>query len=83
MTEVVSIKFKNRGKPYFFDPAGLELELGEHVLVDTAGGMEMGAARIMRWKTPPSCSLCGGCCGRQHRWICAPKTSSASVRRAP
>ncbi|MDO5458317.1 MAG: regulatory iron-sulfur-containing complex subunit RicT [Eubacteriales bacterium] len=42
MTEVVSIKFKNRGKPYFFDPAGLELELGEHVLVDTAGGMEMG-----------------------------------------
>ena len=42
MTEVVSIKFKNRGKPYFFDPAGLELEPGEHVLVDTAGGMEMG-----------------------------------------
>ena len=42
MTEVVSIKFKNRGKPYFFDPAGLELELGEHVLVDTAGGMKMG-----------------------------------------
>ena len=42
MTEVVSIKFKNRGKPYFFDPAGLELEVGEHVLVDTAGGMEMG-----------------------------------------
>ena len=42
MTEVVSIKFKNRGKPYFFDPAGLQLEIGEHVLVDTAGGMEMG-----------------------------------------
>ncbi|MER2235725.1 MAG: stage 0 sporulation family protein [Candidatus Limivicinus sp.] len=42
MTEVVSIKFKNRGKPYFFDPAGLELEVGEHVLVDTSGGMEMG-----------------------------------------
>ena len=42
MTEVVSIKFKNRGKPYFFDPAGLELAVGEHVLVDTAGGMEMG-----------------------------------------
>ena len=42
MTEVVSIKFKNRGKPYFFDPAGLELEIGEHVLVDTSGGMEMG-----------------------------------------
>ena len=42
MTEVVSIKFKNRGKSYFFDPAGLELAVGDHVLVDTAGGMEMG-----------------------------------------
>ena len=42
MTEVVSIKFKNRGKPYFFDPAGLTLDIGEHVLVDTANGMEMG-----------------------------------------
>ncbi len=41
MTEVVSIKFKNRGKSYSFDPAGLELHPGDHVVVDTAGGMEL------------------------------------------
>ncbi len=41
MTEVVSIKFKNRGKAYFFDPAGLDLQVGESVIVDTANGMEL------------------------------------------
>ena len=41
MTEVVSIKFKNRGKSYFFDPAGLQISVGETVIVDTAGGMEI------------------------------------------
>ena len=41
MTEVVSIKFKNRGKAYFFDPNGLQITAGETVIVDTANGMEM------------------------------------------
>ena len=41
MTEVVSIKFKNRGKSYFFDPAGLQLHAGDVVIVDTANGMEI------------------------------------------
>ena len=41
MTEVVSIKFKNRGKAYYFSPAGLELNIGDEVIVDTANGMEM------------------------------------------
>ena len=41
MTEVVSIQFKNRGKTYFFDPAGLQIQPGESVIVDTANGMEL------------------------------------------
>ncbi len=41
MTEVVSIKFKNRGKAYYFDPAGLDLQVGDSVIVDTANGMEL------------------------------------------
>ena len=41
MTEVVSIKFKNRGKAYFFDPNGLQLRPGDVVIVDTANGMEI------------------------------------------
>ena len=43
MTEVVSIKFKNRGKAYFFDPNGLQIRPGDVVIVDTANGMEIAA----------------------------------------
>ncbi len=42
MTEVVSIKFRNRGKLYFFDPAGLALKDGDLVVVETAKGLELG-----------------------------------------
>ena len=41
MTEVVSIRFKNRGKAYYFDPAGLQIQVGDNVIVDTANGMEI------------------------------------------
>ena len=44
MTEVVSIRFKNRGKAYYFDPAGLQIQVGDSVIVDTANGMD-GAAK--------------------------------------
>ena len=41
MIEVVSIKFKNRGKCYFFAPNGLEIRSGDKVIVDTAKGLEI------------------------------------------
>ena len=41
MIEVVSIKFKNRGKSYFFSPNGLELKSGDKVIVETSKGMEI------------------------------------------
>ena len=42
MTEIVSIRFNERGKAYFFDPAGLTIEKGCNVVVETAKGLEYG-----------------------------------------
>ena len=40
MTEVVSVRFKNKGKVYFFSPNGLTVHKGDHVVVETAKGQE-------------------------------------------
>ncbi len=42
MVNVVGIKFKNAGKVYYFDPAGFDVSAGDHVIVETARGMEFG-----------------------------------------
>ena len=41
MIEVVSIKFKNRGKCYFFSPGNLTVKAGDKVIVETAKGLEI------------------------------------------
>ena len=41
MIDVVSIKFKNRGKCYFFDPNGLQVKTGDTVIVETSKGLEI------------------------------------------
>ena len=41
MIEVVSVKFKNRGKCYFFAPNGLQIRTGDKVIVETAKGLEI------------------------------------------
>ena len=40
MTEVISVKFKNRGKSYYFAPEGVTAAVGDHVIVETAKGLE-------------------------------------------
>ena len=42
MTEVVSVKFKDTGKAYFFSPAGKTVSVGDKVIVETQNGNEMG-----------------------------------------
>ena len=42
MTEVISVRFSNRGKAYFFDPMGLKINQGDKVIVETAKGLEFG-----------------------------------------
>ena len=44
MVKVVSVRFKENGKVYFFDPAGLDIQRGSYVIVDTARGLECGYA---------------------------------------
>jgi len=41
LTDVVSIKFKNRGKSYFFSPNGLQINSGDKVIVETSKGLEI------------------------------------------
>ena len=36
MVKVASVRFKAAGKVYYFDPDGLELAVGDHVIVETA-----------------------------------------------
>lgn len=42
MTEVIGVRFKNVGKIYYFDPAGIHFAAGDHVIVETARGVECG-----------------------------------------
>ena len=42
MTEVISVKFKDGGKAYYFDPAGHIVKKGDVVIVEMQSGREMG-----------------------------------------
>lgn len=42
MAEIVGIRFKRAGRVYYFDPAGIEMDVGDHVVVKTARGVELG-----------------------------------------
>jgi len=43
---VADIHFRDGGKTYFFDPDGLELKAGDHVIIDTARGAEYGTCAV-------------------------------------
>ena len=42
MTKVVGIRFRNVGKIYYFSPKGYKIKVGDHVIVETARGIEYG-----------------------------------------
>jgi len=42
MAEVVGIRFKKAGRVYYFDPAGIDLEVNDCVIVKTGQGLELG-----------------------------------------
>jgi len=46
MTEIVGVRFKRAGKVYYFDPAGIDLEVDDHVIVETSRGLELGRVVI-------------------------------------
>lgn len=46
MAEVVSVRFKEVGKNYYFDPQGKAYNKGDEVIVETARGLEYGSVTI-------------------------------------
>ena len=42
MVEIIGVRFKSGGKQYYFDPAGLEVQPGQGVIVETSRGLEYG-----------------------------------------
>ncbi len=46
MADIVGVRFKKASKIYYFDPAGLNLEVNDYVVVETTRGVEMGQVVI-------------------------------------
>ena len=46
MADIVGIRFKRAGRVYFFDPAGIDLAVNDHVVVKTSRGLELGQVVI-------------------------------------
>ena len=42
MVKVIGVRFRTAGKIYFFNPGQLEIKRGDHVIVETARGIEYG-----------------------------------------
>ena len=57
MTEVIGVRFKQVGKIYYFSPNGVQMPVGEKVIVETARGIECGEVAISLWSTQLSHDL--------------------------
>ena len=42
MKKVISVRFKDNGKTYYFDPADTPIQTGDYVIVEPARGVECG-----------------------------------------
>jgi cell fate regulator YaaT (PSP1 superfamily) len=46
MAEIVGVRFKRAGRVYYFDPAGIDLQVNDYVVVKTTRGLELGRVLI-------------------------------------
>lgn len=46
MTKVIGVRFRTAGKIYYFDPKDFNIALNDHVIVETARGIEFGTVII-------------------------------------
>ncbi|PXV84883.1 cell fate regulator YaaT (PSP1 superfamily) [Lachnotalea glycerini] len=46
MIKIIGVRFRAAGKIYFFDPKDFDINVGDHVIVETARGIEYGAVVI-------------------------------------
>ncbi|EFO79173.1 PSP1 domain-containing protein [Oscillochloris trichoides DG-6] len=54
MPVVITVRFKDSGKIYSFDPGDLELSQGDYVIVDTVRGLELARVIAGRQEVPES-----------------------------
>lgn len=48
MVEVIGVRFRKNGKIYHFNPLKMDIKVGDHVIVETARGVEYGEVIIGR-----------------------------------
>lgn len=46
MVKVIGVRFRRVGKVYYFDPVSFDIQKGQHVIVETARGIEYGEVVI-------------------------------------
>lgn len=54
MVEVIGVRFKDVGKIYYFDPAGMQVGRDAHVIVETARGVEFGTVVLPNFEVEES-----------------------------
>lgn len=54
MVTVIGVRFKQAGKVYYFDPGEHVLNIGDHVIVETARGTEFGEVSMANSEVPES-----------------------------
>lgn len=42
MVLIIGVRFRKSGKVYYFDPLDLDIKKNDHVIVETARGVEYG-----------------------------------------
>ena len=53
MIKIVGVRFRTAGKIYYFDPQKYTISLGDHVIVETARGVEFGTVMIAPKEVEP------------------------------
>lgn len=48
MKEIIGVRFRPNGKIYYFDPQQFDIQTGDHVIVETARGVEYGKVVLGR-----------------------------------
>ena len=57
MTTVISVRFRSGCKTYFFDPGDVQAQTGDHVIVETAQGLEYAQCTMGNHPVLVECSL--------------------------
>ena len=46
MTEIIGVRFKDGDKLYYFNPNGVQVQAGQHVIIETSKGIEFGECAL-------------------------------------